>query len=185
MKPIAILDACVLYPAELRNFLVRLHTDGDVYLPRWSEDIQREWVTNLLKNRPTLKKAALQRTCSLLNDIQDTFVAAIQYQGKIAHYTLPDVDDRHVLAAAVACSAEHIITFNLKDFPATILSKYKICAIHPDHCVQMLIKAKKVEIVTTFECLHLSLQNPPLLRHELIARLAAQGLTTSLALLFD
>ena len=44
----------------------------------------------------------------------------------IAGLTLPDVDDRHVLAAAIRCNASVIVTFNEKDFPAAVLSHYAI-----------------------------------------------------------
>ena len=51
----AILDACVLYPATLRDLLLSLARDG-LYHARWTERIQDEWVRNLLLRRPELKK---------------------------------------------------------------------------------------------------------------------------------
>jgi hypothetical protein len=46
----AIYDACVLYPAPLRDFLMELALT-DLFRARWSEDIQQEWMRNVLKNR--------------------------------------------------------------------------------------------------------------------------------------
>jgi hypothetical protein len=46
--------------------------------------------------------------------------------------TLPDPNDRHVLAAAMACVADQIVTFNLKDFPAVVLAPFGMVAIVPD-----------------------------------------------------
>jgi hypothetical protein len=40
--------------------------------------------------------------------------------------TLPDADDRHVLAAAIRAEADVIVTFNLGDFPAETLKRYGI-----------------------------------------------------------
>ena len=50
----------------------------------------------------------------------------------IAGLTLPDADDRHVLAAAMRCNACVIVTFNEKDFPEAALAPYGIEAQHPD-----------------------------------------------------
>lgn len=62
-----ILDACVLYPAPIRDILLNL-ADLEIYSPKWSEIIQDEWVRNLLKNRPDLTKTKLRRTVQAMND---------------------------------------------------------------------------------------------------------------------
>ena len=54
------------------------------------------------------------------------------YEYLISNLSLPDENDRHVLAAAIHASADAIVTFNLKDFPEEELQKYNIEAIHPD-----------------------------------------------------
>ena len=45
---------------------------------------------------------------------------------------LPDSNDVHVLAAAIAGHADCIVTTNLRHFPADALTIYGIEAIHPD-----------------------------------------------------
>ena len=54
------------------------------------------------------------------------------YAPLIEALTLPDQDDRHVLAAAISCGASCIVTFNLKHFPDTALNGYGLHAVHPD-----------------------------------------------------
>lgn len=49
-SPVALLDACVLYPYTLRDFLMHLGILG-LYQPRWSDRIQQEWMLNLLENK--------------------------------------------------------------------------------------------------------------------------------------
>jgi hypothetical protein len=53
--------------------------------------------------------------------------------------SLPDSDDRHVLAAAIHCGAQETVTFNLRDFPDTVLRPYGIRAIHPDSFIEHLL----------------------------------------------
>jgi hypothetical protein len=45
---------------------------------------------------------------------------------------LPDPNDRHVLAAAIAGNASLVVTWNLKDFPAACLKPHGIACISPD-----------------------------------------------------
>lgn len=56
----------------------------------------------------------------------------------VAGLTLPDPDDRHVLAAAIRCGASVIVTFNQRDFPADVLASYGVESQHPDEFVENL-----------------------------------------------
>jgi predicted nucleic acid-binding protein len=109
----AIYAACVLYPAPLRDFLMELALT-DLFRARWSEDIQQEWMRNVLKNRPDLSEAQLVRTKDLMNaNVRDALVTG--YKSLIPSLSLPDPNDRHVLAAAIRGNASIIIATNLKD----------------------------------------------------------------------
>jgi hypothetical protein len=54
-------DACVLYPAPLRDLLIELASNG-MFRGRWTDRIHDEWIRNLLKNRPDLTRGQLERT---------------------------------------------------------------------------------------------------------------------------
>jgi hypothetical protein len=124
-------DACVFYPAPLRDLLMRLALT-DLYRARWSEQIHDEWINAVLRNRPDLSRAQLERTRSLMNaHVRDALVDG--YQSLIPTLELPDPDDRHALAAAIKCGADLIGTFNLDDFPDEALARsYSLGACHPD-----------------------------------------------------
>ena len=63
---IAFYDANVLYPAELRNFLMHLALTG-LFRAKWSNAVHEEWITNLLKNRPDITRQKLERTRHLMD----------------------------------------------------------------------------------------------------------------------
>lgn len=56
-----VLDACVLYPAPLRDVLLSVASIG-CFSPYWSDLINDEWTRNLLANRTDLKLKDLART---------------------------------------------------------------------------------------------------------------------------
>jgi predicted nucleic acid-binding protein len=115
----AVLDACVLYPAPLRDVLISLAVDG-LYGARWTNEIQDEWIRNLHEKRPELDKQKLEQTASLMEQaVEDALITNYGYL--IPTIQLPDPDDRHVLAAAIVGHADAIVTFNLKDFPQEIV----------------------------------------------------------------
>jgi hypothetical protein len=100
MAFVVIYDACVLYPAPLRDLLLRLGAKGLVRA-RWTDEILDECFRNILINRPDLDAASLQRTRDLMNRaIPDVLVTG--YEGLITGLDLPDADDRHVLAGESA-----------------------------------------------------------------------------------
>lgn len=118
----AIYDACVLYPAPLRDFLMWLGLSGR-FRARWSNQIHNEWKRNLLKKRPDLSSEQLDRTSALMDKaIPDGLVT--DYETLIPGLSLPDSNDRHVLAAAIRCNASVIVTFNERDFPAEALEPF-------------------------------------------------------------
>jgi predicted nucleic acid-binding protein len=119
-------DACVLYPAPLRDLLMRL-TLTDLYRASWSNQIHNEWINAVLRNRPDLSKAQLERTRSLMNaHVRDALVDG--YQTLIPALELPDPDDRHVLAAAVQCGADLIVTFN---WMTSLMKSWRAMALAP------------------------------------------------------
>lgn len=71
-----------------------------LYRPLWSEDIQEEWVRNLLENRPDLSEGQLRRTVLAMDTaFQDAQVR--NYEANISKLSLPDPNDRHILAVAI------------------------------------------------------------------------------------
>lgn len=96
---VAFLDANVLYPSELRSFLMYLALTG-LFRARWSNAVHEEWISNLLKNRPDLTRQKLERTRQLMD--KATLDALVEdYEDLIPGLSLPDENDRHVLAAAI------------------------------------------------------------------------------------
>src|SRR5690554_5628503 len=105
---VAVLDACVLYPAPIRDLLMRLSVTG-LFRARWTDRIHDEWIEAVLRNRIDLQREQLDRTRQLMdNAVPDCLVT--HYEGIEGTLQLPDPDDRHVLAAAIKCSAGTIVT---------------------------------------------------------------------------
>jgi predicted nucleic acid-binding protein len=170
-----IYDACVLYPAPLRDLLMELAL-ADLFHARWSEDIQQEWMRNVRKNRPDLTESQLERTKVLMNQhVRDALVTG--YKPLIESLTLPDPNDRHVLAAAIFCNADVIVTTNLKDFPKDILDSYGVEVQHPDEFISSLLEVEPMRVCSAAERHRQRLRNPPMDAERYLANLLKQGLS--------
>ncbi|WP_199543123.1 PIN domain-containing protein [Paraburkholderia kururiensis] len=130
----ALLDACVLYPIAMTDALLSLATAG-LFAAKWSREIEREWIAALEDRRPELHGRLEVRRDAMRDAVPDWEVAEAAWAPLVAGYNLPDSDDRHVLAAAVAGHADCIVTANLKDFPAEIVGVYGIEVVDPDRFV--------------------------------------------------
>jgi predicted nucleic acid-binding protein len=167
-------DACVMYPAPLRSYLMYLANTG-LFSARWSDQVHDEWMRNLLKNNIDVDIEKLKRTKDLMNKhVPDCLVEG--YEPLIAGITLPDADDRHVVAAAIKGQAEAIITFNLKDFPVETLEPLGLVAIHPDEFLCDMFELNPSNCVKAAQQQRQSLKNPPMAATEFLTCLQKQRL---------
>src|ERR1051326_7404752 len=116
-KPaVAIFDACILYPFHLRNIVVQAAVDRLVEA-RWTDAIHDEWIRNLAASAPSIPIERLQVTRRLMDEALPTAMVR-GYEDRIPAVNLPDPNDRHVVAAAVAARASVILTWNVRHFPS-------------------------------------------------------------------
>lgn len=174
-------DACVLYPAPLRSLLMYLAM-ADLYRAKWTEQIHAEWMRNLLANRQDLTPEKVERVRQLMDgNVRDCLVEGYEYL--IPGLSLPDEEDRHVLAAAIRSRSSVIVTFNLKDFPAATLEEYELEAQHPDEFIRHLIDLNPARVLEAVAKHRASLKNPPKTQDEYLDTLLQQGLPETVALL--
>jgi hypothetical protein len=101
------------------------------------------------------------------------------YEPLIETLTLPDADDRHVLAAAIHCGARAIVTANLRDFPNATLAPHGIEARHPDVFILGLLTDSPSEVLGTMRRLRQGLNRQPMTAAELLGAMRRQGLSAS------
>jgi hypothetical protein len=179
MAFVVVYDACVLFPAPLRDLLMRLGASGLVQA-KWTDKILDECFTNLKAARPELKDEALARTRTLMNGaVRDCLVTG--YEGLIDGISLPDPDDRHVVAAAIRSAAQVIVTANLKDFPANALKPFGVEAQSPDDFIFNLIGLAPGAVSAIVAKQAASLKNPPQTTQQILDTLLANGLPRSVA----
>src|SRR5260370_15391598 len=125
----AVLDACVLVNAALRDTLLRLAEPPHLFLPRWSNDIMDE-TKRTMENK---LGCTAERTDHLVNELRIHFEDAwVDGYEPLISAMGNHPKDRHVLAAAVKTGAQTIVTFNLKDFQKEALAPWDVQAQSPD-----------------------------------------------------
>ena len=107
--------------------------------------------------------------------IPDCLVAI--YEKLQAGLTLPDPNDCHVLAAAIRCNAQAIITRNLKDFPTEILSEFDLEAIHPDVFLINQFDLSNAKVLDAIKNIRARMLNPKYSASEYLDSLSVGGIT--------
>ncbi|MCE3046381.1 PIN domain-containing protein [Legionella sp. 16cNR16C] len=174
-------DACVFYPAPLRDLLMQLAV-SELYRAKWTNRIHEEWIRNVLRNRPDLSRDVLEKTKNIMNmSVLDCLVE--NYEDIEAALKLPDPNDNHVLAAAIVSGCNVIVTFNTKDFPKQELDKYSIEAQHPDDFLMHLTDLHFEKLCLATKTVRSRLKNPPKNIEEYLLILSKQGLEKTVSFL--
>lgn len=128
--PVALLDACVLAPLVTREALFAAARHG-LFHARWSARIEAEWAHAAAKEARGLSPQMIAGDLALARAaFPDALVT--EWEALEGPLSLPDWDDRHVLAAAVKANARLLITDNLRDFPSRALAAYGIRPVAAD-----------------------------------------------------
>jgi predicted nucleic acid-binding protein len=177
--PAVVLDACVLYPAALRDFLLLL-VEAEVFEGHMTATILDECFRSIERRRPDLSPDKLRKT---RDAIEDAFgdVLIFDYEALLDGLALPDPDDRHVLAAAIQGGVPVILTFNLRDFPATVLAAHGVVAMHPDTFLVACVAESPESVIAVVQKQADGLRNPPTTVSQMLERLVDQGLVNTVA----
>jgi predicted nucleic acid-binding protein len=163
----AVLDACVLFPAVLRDTLLRSANRG-LYRCRWSFEILEELRRNLIASG----RASELQAAHLINTLRSQFEdAEVPYSSSLVALMTNDPKDRHVAATAVAAGADVIVTINLKDFPARALEPFGLEAQSPDVFLARLFHLDPDTMVELLERQAAALHRPPMAVDDILAKL--------------
>jgi predicted nucleic acid-binding protein len=126
-------DANVLYSRMLRDYPIYA-ADQEIITVAWSVEILREVTEHLKENIAGFDDAAAGRLVTAMNTAYP--LAEVEpgedALARLAELALPDEDDRHVLAAAVAAEATVLCTANISDFPAHVAAALGLEVLTPE-----------------------------------------------------
>lgn len=152
-----VLDTNVIYPLWIRDLLLWF-AYYELYTPKWSHNIASEWIA--VMTRKGISKEEAHKRANVINKaFPDALVK--NYEPLIDTLSLPDMDDRHVLAAAIKTNADLIITNNLKDFPQKYLNEFGLKSKCPDDFFTDIIDLNPDIAVQAFRKLVLNKKRPP------------------------
>ncbi len=146
-----VLDACVLFPTVLRDILLNVAARG-LFTPLWSPHILEEWARATRKLAPGAETVARGEIALLTARWPE---AITHPRGSdLARLHLPDPDDVHVLAAAIAGSADGIVTFNARDFPRHTLAEEGLTRQDPDQFLRGLHGVDASAVTESIDVVH-------------------------------
>lgn len=143
-----LIDANVLYPTVMREVVLGAAQAG-LFVPQWSARILEEWARAAAKLGADAEAQA-RTEIAMLNLAWPK--AEIRYPPELENRLwLPDPNDVHVLAAAIAGSSDAVMTVNAKDFPRNILTEEGLVRVDPDGYLQGCAEANPERMIPVAE----------------------------------
>lgn len=173
----AVLDTNVLWPSLQRDFLLSMVAFG-MYRPLWSDAILEELEHHealKLTRRGTDPDAAATSAARLVGVVRTAFDDALVtgWEPLDGTFGLPDRDDEHVLAAAVAGGASMIVTDNLRHFPARLIPA-GIEALTAKEFAATTVESDPAVAATALRAISARYRNPPRTSLDLLDILATR-----------
>jgi len=135
--PVAVLDTCVLVPMPLADTLLRLAESPALFDAKWTDEILAEMTGVLIRRFAKTPARARYRAEAMRTYFPHAIVDG--YQPLVSQ--MPNhPKDRHVLAAAIACKADYLVTFNLRDFPSDVAGEHTL-VVGPSAFLKILWRA--------------------------------------------
>ncbi len=182
----AFIDACTLVSVWRRNLLLTL-AEAEFFRVRWSEKVLEETeraITRLMDERGIADSRA--RAAQSVASMRAAFPEALVEDFGLFEattYGLPDRNDEHVLAAAIKTQAQALVTENLSDFPASVLSPLAIEARSADDFIADTIALEEGRAVAAINRMRLRLKRPDLTPEDMLRSLEAHGLLETASVL--
>jgi len=170
----ALIDSNILASITLADVFVQLAVD-DLFNAKWTMDIHREWIAAVQRFRPSVDPQRLERRRRQM-DAKTREALITGYESRIDDLILPDMNDRHVLAAAIHGRCELIVTRNLKHFPIRALSAHCIEVEHPDTFLTDLMRRNTLLFFAAMRKVRIRAKNPPIAVEDFLTRLSNEGL---------
>lgn len=128
-----------MFPNVLRDTLLTL-AEHDLFEPQWSTEILAEVRRNVIAQR-SVPESAIDRTLALMSTAFE-YATVEGWEPLVDQLHLPDPDDRHILAAAIAGGSQTIVTANVRDFPVANLRPHRITPASPDQFLQDMLSSE-------------------------------------------
>ncbi|MEU0772014.1 PIN domain-containing protein [Streptomyces albogriseolus] len=180
MAFVVLYDACVLYPNTLRDLLIRVSQKGLVRA-KWTDVILDEVDRNIARDYNVAPETLARRRTLMNQAVRDCLVTG--FEPLVEGLKLPEMDDRHVLAAAIQVSAQVIVTNNRKDFPPDYLANWGIERKSADDFILDLLGLDDRVVYACVQEIATSRRRPPHTFDDVLGQLERSGLTESVAAL--
>jgi hypothetical protein len=168
----------------MTDALMSLATAG-LYAAKWTTRIETEWIAALEERRPELVGRLDFRRDQMREAIPDWEVPEAAWRACADGLRLPDLDDVHVLAAALAGHADCIVTTNLKDFPIEAVGPLGVEIIHPDQFIVAQWDLDPLAAVAAFKRMRSRWKKPQATAEDFATALERCGLSVTAQLLRD
>jgi len=202
----AVLDANTLLAPRLADLLFDLYLVG-LYYPRWTEQIEAEFLRNWAKVTQSVAKRPSQSTQRQTNSKTSsdrravkrlaTFRAAVGDECHVSGFDDPlrlekvppqvDLNDRHVACAAIVlqkiCVETNkldqvfLVTKNLVDLAPIEMSRLGVRVIAPGPFIDTLLERDPKRVETALSKTASDLRAPPYTKEQLISMLKLHGAT--------